>query len=324
MAGSGYLYIIGLGRSGTTLLSNLLNRSSHVFIAPETKFFLHVWSQRLFLSLLPRRARAEAIVERLMVSEYPRDPAIFPEHRDEFVRILTETESLTAGFPRLLSSLSDRPVLGEKTPWHTLFVEAILQATPDARFLAMTRSAPATVASTLGRDGFRRVGTVHQCVARWLHFNRELVRLQDALPGRVLLLRFEDLVLEPQATMQRVANFIGIPLEPVMLEPTHQDSSLRPAASEPGMDTGAVDRWTAKLSSVRLQQVEALTWQVSHRLGYDAQPAEPRLSDKVRVAAEIGVLRFMTLLMRGGLYPVGAATDALRARVRHFAARWGS
>ena len=38
--------LIGCSRSGTTLLSNLLNQSPDVFIAPKTKFFKQTYAQR--------------------------------------------------------------------------------------------------------------------------------------------------------------------------------------------------------------------------------------------------------------------------------------
>lgn len=318
-----WAFVVGPGRSGTTLLSDLLNRSSRIHIAPETKFFLQVWSQRHLLRLVPRKRRLRRIVDHVVASEYPAHPPVFAPRRDDFVQALEEAPSLEAGFLSMLRTLSDRPVLGEKTPWHTFFVDRIRRAAPDARFVGITRDAPATVASTWKREGFRRVDTLTRCIARWIFMNRELLRVRERLgPDRFHLVRFEDLVREPAATLGDVCGFLDVPLEPQMLHPTFQDSSLRgneggeepdhggnePDGSGGGFDTGALERWRDALDEDQIRRVRGHTWRISGRLGYPERPEPAGATERLAVFLELKVLGAGVALMRSGLYPFGAAT----------------
>lgn len=307
-----WAFVVGPGRSGTTLMSDLLNRSSRIHIAPETKFFLQVWSQRNLLRLLPRRRRARAIAEHLVASEYPAEPPTFPAHRDAFVSALESAPSLEEGFLAVLRLLSDRPVLGEKTPWHTFFVDRILRAAPAARFVGVTRDAPATVASTWKREGFRRVDTLTRCIARWIFMNRELLRVRDRLGcDRFLLVRFEDLVRDPDGALTEVSAFLEVPLEPEMLRPTHQDSSLRSDDEGGGFDTRALDRWREALGDDAVRRVRGHTWRLSGRLGYAERPERVGRTERLGVAAELTALRAGVGLMRSGFYPFGALRRGL-------------
>lgn len=303
-----WAFVIGPGRSGTTLLGNLLNRSSQIYIAHETKYFQQVWSQRHLLRFVPRRRRIPLVVDHVISSEYPADPPTFRSHRDEFITALRDVESLEAGFLALLRTLSDRPVLGEKTPWHTFFVEQIDRVASDARFVAITRDAPATVASTLGREGFRRVDSLTRCIARWIFMNRELLRVREALPDdRLQLVRFEDLVREPEAVLGEVCAFLDVALEPPMLQPTSQDSSLREEDSGGGFDTGALHRWRETLTGDQVRRIRSHTWRTSRALGYAVDPVDAGLADRIAVNGELAILAAGIHLMRSGFYPFGPA-----------------
>lgn len=308
-----WLFVLGPGRSGTTLLSDLLNRSSRIYIAPETKYFQQVWSQRHLLRLLPRTRRIRRIVDHVIASEYPADPPTLRARREDLVDALERTGNLEEGFLAMLSTLSDRPVLGEKTPWHTFFVDRIRRLAPEARFVAITRDAPATVASTWKREGFRRVDSLTRCIARWIFMNREILELRKRVGrDRFRLFRLEDLVREPEPVLRRVCAFVGVPLEPEMLRPTFQDSSLRSEGEGTGFDHGVLHRWREALAPDEVRRIRAQTWRISRALGYDAEPAEPAMLERLAVALELWVLGRAVSLMRSGFFPFGAATSARR------------
>lgn len=318
---SRWAFVVGSGRTGTTLLSQLLGTSPEVFIAPETKYFQQVWSQRHLLRLLPRHVRNRKIVEHIIAREYPADSPVFGPKRDDLLEAIREASSLTHGFFALLSTLSDRPVLGEKTPWHTFFVREIRSVAPEARFIAMVRDAPATVASLRGRSGFRRVDTLIQCTARWNVFHEEIIRLIRFLePTQLRVIRFEDLIRNPEAELRGACDFLGVGFESRMLEPAYQDSSFRSVhPREPvGFDTAVLDRWRSALSSEEVHRIRCLTREARRSLGYgvvgDSTPDRPGRLDAIRLAMESRILRAGIGIMRSGFYPFGALTSPLTRR----------
>ncbi|HEY7616724.1 MAG TPA: sulfotransferase domain-containing protein, partial [Terriglobales bacterium] len=61
-------------------------------------------------------------------------------------------------------------------------------------------------------------------------------------PGRYTLMKYEDLVQQPQATLERLCNFLDVPLTPPMLLQTVVNSSFMPDGSL-GFDAGTITRW---------------------------------------------------------------------------------
>jgi hypothetical protein len=55
-------------------------------------------------------------------------------------------------------------------------------------------------------------------------------------------MKYEDLVQQPQATLERLCNFLDIPLTPPMLLQTVVNSSFMPDGSL-GFDAGTITRW---------------------------------------------------------------------------------
>ncbi len=220
--------IIGCPRSGTTLLAHLLSLNTDVFISPETHFFQYIWSQRHLLGLLPARYRTDKIIRCLVASGYPQEENIFPKYRARFRQIIMETQDIRQAFLSIIESLSSRPIIGEKSPWHTIFIMNLLKTYKNIRVLAISRDSPAVVASLFQRDNFRRVDTIIQCSARWLLLNREILKLQNQMPKQQFMhVHFEDLISNPIHTLKTISHWLDIEYSDQMLFPKHQDSSLR-------------------------------------------------------------------------------------------------
>jgi hypothetical protein len=288
------------------LLSEVLSRHDDVFVAPETKYFQHVFSRRWLLRLLPRRARHKKIVELLIEHEYSGAGPTFPRFREAFTEALATAPNETAAFLALIRSLSPKPVIGEKTPWHTFFVNELLSAAPRAKVIGISRDAPAVTASLLGRAGFRRARTITQCVARWRLVNNEVLRLKRDMPAdQFYLLRFEDLVASPQETLEPLCAWLGVDFAPAMQSPCHQDSSLREAraqATAGGFDSGALQRWKTKLTPLQIDRINGLTSDIAMQLGYERAPGSADWRDRLAVRVEYGLQRLGVALMRSGFY----------------------
>ena len=122
-------------------------------------------------------------------------------------------------FEAIVRSLSGKAsVLGEKTPGHLLWWRAIARAAPWMRFVIVARDPRAVVASSLSmpwRDTYD-VSSFHGrrhlvFAARWMFDQETASALLATLgPGRCLLLRYEDVVADPQASRNDIASFLGL------------------------------------------------------------------------------------------------------------------
>jgi hypothetical protein len=160
-------------------------------------------------------------------------------------------------------------IRGEKTPDHIYGLETLAAWFPDARFIHTFRDPRAIYASRIVRSEAGKRGMkarlpgvparlldpllapleVMETSRVWLDAARLHRRHSAELAGRYRLVRFEDLVTEPEATVRGVCEFIGIPFEPALLEETVVVGSSfedeRHAAA--GFDPTSVDRWRSRV-----------------------------------------------------------------------------
>ncbi len=127
-------------------------------------------------------------------------------------------------FARLLDAetqAAGQRVWLEKTPRHLYFIPTIERTLKDAKFIHVLRDGADVVASLHEVTqqhpeiwgGSRSVDT---CIARW----RKDVELSEDYRDRKnhLLMRYEDVSENPEALVQQMVEFIGLPFDRTMLD----------------------------------------------------------------------------------------------------------
>lgn len=213
------IFILGVPRSGTTLLRTLLDSHPRIAAGPETPW-LCAHQPRSLQSLW----------------EFLRE-----ERLGYCASFGMGQEAVTAACRRLVEELlgayaaaRGKARWAEKTPNNALFLDFLLELFPDAHYIVMTRDPLDTVASTCcPGPQCRGVSPWHErhltlgprlavpntpfnALVRWRHWNR-LIR--QALAGRPHLhVRYEDLVARPRSTLGEVCEFVGESFDQGMLE----------------------------------------------------------------------------------------------------------
>jgi hypothetical protein len=276
------IFVVGVHRSGTTLMRSILNDSSVVAITNENHYFGHLLAAegvhaavRGFGDLHDDRVVDRVVAhvyERVAARRWFREPSrawVWLSRnvpREEFrLHLLASDRSERAVFDTLMRLYADRrgkTVIGEKTPAHVRHGDTLLRWYPGGRVIHMLRDPRAIYVSDLRRrrqvpgsvpyrilnripGGLAAVLLV-QTTITWLE---SVARLRDnarRYPGRYLVVRFEDLVTHPRATVEHVCGFVGIPFEEVMLD--RVVVSHGQTLGSAGFDAGAADRWRGQLS----------------------------------------------------------------------------
>lgn len=132
--------------------------------------------------------------------------ALLPEaHLTESSPLVTEENRL-----RLLSEWRrhwdvQRPVLLEKSPPNLLMSRFLQAMVPDASFVFVVRHPVAVACATQKWSATRP----HELLAHWVRAHR--IAMADAPHLRsVILVRYEDLVADPDAVLGRVFGFVGL------------------------------------------------------------------------------------------------------------------
>jgi len=225
-------FLIGAERSGTSLLRLMLDHHPQVLCLRESTFVVDYLTST-GEEPSPKALAAELSIDRtaLLAGFEVDQGASYIEASRDFLR----QAGLSAG----------KPIWGATI--HRHFTE-ILHIWPQARFLNIVRDprdvAPSVVA--MGWSGNTFLGS-----KPWVAAQKNAMELRDSLPpDRWMNLRFEDLVSEPEVTLERACRFLGCEYHSAML-------NYPKGSSYPAPDASAAARWKTKLSHKEIQLVES-------------------------------------------------------------------
>jgi hypothetical protein len=218
-------FVVGVPRSGTTLLRLMLDAHPEMAIPPETYFVNNV------IRAAQEGAGSEAIRDLLVAHRRWDDIAIDAERLLE--RLGPDGEPTPGDAVRAIFTLyaeqHGKRRWGDKTPAYLTNIEEIGGALPEARFVHIIRDGRDVALSILAmpeRDRpMRCPQSAGEVAGRWDKRIRR-ARRQAEHTGRYLEVRYEQLVVEPEATLRGVCEFVELDFRPAMLD-YHRGASDR-------------------------------------------------------------------------------------------------
>jgi len=273
MNGTQYVFIVGLGRTGSTLTRQILNASDCIGIGGESHFLADLprLGSKSEQSMRRQLARigdlrtddgVNQVVDHLFTVRgrhlnFWNFQARNVDPRGFHARLMESDRSDRALFDLAMAEHAQgKPIRGDKTPAHIFHIPQLLEWFPsavvihtfrDPRAIYMSRKKKAEKGSQR-RHGLRRLGAAFELVSsmhvmiNWLRVARCDVRYSRLFPDRYLLSKYEDLVLNPETSLRRMCDLIGVELTEPMLQQTVVNSSYLPDGAA-GFDREAVDRW---------------------------------------------------------------------------------
>jgi len=272
-------FIVASPRSGTTLLERILNKHSNIFIPPETAFF----SFLRFRGLLDEDYNAQSMGEFIdwYLTSSPAkllDLNSIPNIRQ---LLLSNAESVHDVFMNLMVLLcdDDQPSrLGEKTPQHLKCIDYIMETFPESPVILMVRDGRAVVNSRLNQPNWET-----NLVGAARVWGKDMERFKKTINGphsdRVLVVKYEELILHPNKTLKDTCTFLGEEFEPEMLLDTPADTSRFKhyyqrhwmVKSTKGIDPLRVNGWQKEYTPKMLAVVENEIGEELQDVGYSLQ-----------------------------------------------------
>lgn len=282
------IFVVGVQRSGTTLLAALLAAHGRMSCGPETHFFRWLAQEDKPTQLCSEESwpgRAQAFIGGIsattysppgrvrLVERYSVDEADIGRYlQEQQPSIATLLGSITVPYMERMGK--QRWV--EKTPDHIQFVELIREHFPNSPIVRIVRD-PRDVALSL-----RKVPWGAQTLTEGLLFWKRLHESSaDFLKHDRLsyTLRFEDLLAAPQETLKALCAFIGEEYEEQMLDTSRTGQAVnsrrvawKEKASQP-VDGSRIAIWRHSLSAEENTLSEALVGNYLDEYRY------PRLAD---------------------------------------------
>ena len=312
-------FIVGSGRSGTTLLRSLLSRHSDLAVTPETHFMARAYRDGAGVRDAP--ADFDAFWRDLVSWSRFTDLGVDPD--DVLARIdRGGSRDFRAVFAAMLEAYGARMGkrrVGEKTPGHRHYLDRLFAWFPETRILVLRRDPRDVVASHLGspwvtgqmrprrlRAPFvRRLRLFHvaERALLWRQANGELLAGAGRNP-RMHVVVYEDLVTQPERELRRVCSFLGEEYQPAMLAPRAAGQEapqeqvnagaaawdawmkMHTAKADAAVSADSIGRWRERLCPTEAALIESICSSVMERYGY-----EPEMQRTARTAFGHAVLR---------------------------------
>ncbi len=209
------IFILGLPRSGSTLLEQILASHSRVEGTQELADI-----QRIILELQGREPDLAK----------PRYPRVLAE--------ISEKELLRLGARYMADTRiyrTNKPRFIDKMPNNFRHIGLIHLILPNAKIIDARREPMACCFSNLKQlfaNGQEFTYSIED-IARYYRTYLELMRhWDDVLPGKVLRVQYEDVVGDLEGNVRRVLDFCGLEFEPACVEFHKTERSVRTASSE--------------------------------------------------------------------------------------------
>ena len=205
-------FIVGVGRSGTTLLRLMLDAHPDLAIPPETHFV-----PDLIELFEADDASADRVVEIITSGRHWGDFGLEEEalrERLESAEPLDAAGTIRAFFD-LYAQGHGKPRWGDKTPIYVKHMRDIEDVIPEARFIHLLRDGRDVALSRAGR-ALRHAAPMPKVARRWKRRILE-AREQGGRLAHYLEIRYEDLILDTEPTLRRVAEFVELPWDERML-----------------------------------------------------------------------------------------------------------
>lgn len=276
------VFVVGVPRSGTTLLSEILSAHPELVISPETFYFLD------FGPRLDRAgARTSTEARRAFLDEFVRSPGIQdmdldPDRLDATVDALLEPGEVThaeilSAFLEAYAEEHDADRWGEKTPAHLRKVPEILSAFPDATVVCIVRDPRDVIRSQIRHEMDDR--NLAGRARRWSFFGRLSDRWQDRFPERFAEFRYEDLLRRPRETVEAVCEHVDLSFTEAMLTYHESESATFDPEREPKktkatrpLDPDNAEKWRDEMPPRQAKIVEVLCRRGMADRGYPATP----------------------------------------------------
>ena len=286
-------FVVGVGRSGTTMLRLMLDTHPEMAVPPETHFVPSV-----IRACKRWRVTPETLLAAIRDDRNRRwgDMGIPDDEylqRLRTIRPLNAADALRALYG-LYAGRAGKARWGDKTPDYVKRMKMIGRILPEARFVHLIRDGRdvgLSLNTRLAKGGIKNPVPYATAAQRW---QRQIGRAREHSRQleHYLEIRYEDLVLRTEPTLRKVCQFIELDFDPAMLSyheraekrltelardlPARDGKPARPG--EERLEAHALTRepprrsrvgaWREKLSAEEVADFEAVADGLLSKLGY--------------------------------------------------------
>lgn len=318
-------FIVGIGRSGTTLLMSMLNSHPKLQATPEVNFFNFFnssWKNKTSFTdndLKDINIYFEAFKNRKQASGFSWDIEQFKKNINGFTEInfnkIYNAFYLSFAYNNIVKEITHN---FDKNPINTLFLKDIASEFPDSKFILLVRDPRANYLSRKEKNK-KRKANIYLDTQRWKIYNEKAWETYSKFPDRFYILKYEDLVSNPETKIKELAQFFDFEYHNDILN-FHQnikENSLKqvvenPILSQPQaitkyeklskpINTERMEAWKEKLTEEEIEICSFICGDIASELGYNIEAKSCNINKwaflKGIISAKIDYYKNITLYL---------------------------
>lgn len=265
--GENLIFVCGCGHSGTTLLWAMLSSHSRIYGIP--------YETNVFLNSRKRNTKSLSFIRKFLVVTFFK--ILSKSAQRKFVSFerngylsFTRTDSNIIAFFNDQSAqarILNKELICEKTPRHMLKIDRIKRIFPRSSIIVIVRNGLDVTGSLKERRG-----NFDNAMDRWINDNRTMLKFKDR--HLLKIVKYEDLIREPERELRKVCDFCHLKYEDNMLSYHNSPSSKkwdydirRKQVIQPIMDRS--NRWKGILSDSEVSKFKENAGDLMNYFGYE-------------------------------------------------------
>jgi hypothetical protein len=256
------VFIVGMPRSGTTLIQGILCNTGKYFPMPETHFFSRV------VYGMPEVLNEK---ERREIFRVLRDKSRIEIEKKALLKIESQQEAFEYVIGHF--NTENKNTFLEKTPRHVFFYKKILRYYPSAKFICMIREPKNVVNSQLTNTRIQNKSIIRLCFL-YNKIAESILKIKSN--PNVFMIKYEDLTKEPEPILKQTFEFLDIPFNsryadevaaPPEIVAEHEFWKNK-NISQKKIQKNNEDKWQNTLSEADANIVNFFTRSLAGKFGY--------------------------------------------------------
>ena len=220
-------FIVGRGRSGTSLLSKILNQHSDIHIPPESFFFLNILEKYYDRPL--QKKDISNFVNKLFGDNFFH--LYWNVEKDELIDNLkfTSLELYPINLIKIIFKLEASNlkkkirVFGHKAPIYFFYIKKLFNLFPESKFIHIVRH-PVTNINSFKNVPFD-LNNASALAHRWNFYNSSIEKFKKKNKKNFLTVKFEKLILDQNSTLEEICFFLNIDKKKIKFNQNYNNNS---------------------------------------------------------------------------------------------------